>query len=236
MNFSLVKRCHYGKMLAALGEHCSPLVRMILVIILWMVHAQTIVARSILYLFYIGALPTRPNSSSADLKDKNHVLSYIHIYRWLLVANTYLPIALSAMLIDSYMAYPWNIVSVVIIHTFLQNMLKRLARRWQLNPPVDDFQYCRVLIRVRSVFLFCPGVIVSMFFIISIAVSAPQWSFSTWRNSKKTFLSSSIRFRFNWSITTPDTSISRHISVWDASTMHRVMTYEASVSVLVMDV
>jgi hypothetical protein len=66
------------------------------------------------------------------------------------------------MLIDSVMAYPWSVASLITIHTFLQDMLNRLAHRMQLNPPLDDIQYCWFLIRAISFFFFYPGTMTAM--------------------------------------------------------------------------
>ena len=159
-------------MLATLDGRYSSLIRTIFVIILWVIHAQTMVTRSVVYLFYIGALSTRPDPSPADVNYKNHVVSNIHVYRWVLVANNYLPVALTAMLIDSLMGYPWNVLSMVIVHTLLQSMLKRLAHLLHINPPFDDIQHCRFLILATLVFIFELSAMVVMLFFICMEASA----------------------------------------------------------------
>jgi hypothetical protein len=171
-NDFLLKRHHYDQILAALDEGYSSSLRTIFVVIFWAIHVQTMVTRSILYHLYIGALPIRPNPSPTEVNNKHHVLSYIFIYRWLLVANTYLPIVLSSMVVDSLVTYPWNVVSLVAIHTFLQSILKRLAHLLHINPPFDDIQYCQFLIAAASVFTFYLVTMIFMLYSISAEASA----------------------------------------------------------------
>ena len=125
-------------MLRALKDNCTPASHMIVIVVICLIYVQTMIARSFLYLFYIGALGTRSDPSPADLNDKSYVLSHIQIYRWLFVANTYLSIALGALVIDSLVIYPWNVVLLITTGTFLQIMLKHLAFRIRLDPPFDD--------------------------------------------------------------------------------------------------
>ena len=90
------------------------------------------------------------------------------------MANTYLPVALAAMLTDSLIDYPWNVLATIIVYTFLQNVLKRLAHYLHVNPPFDDVQHCQFLVAAASVFIFDLSTMITAVLFLHMQASMPS--------------------------------------------------------------
>jgi hypothetical protein len=75
---------------------------------------------------------------------------------------------------DSLIGYPWNVLSMIIVHTLLQHMLKRLAHLLRINPPFDDVRFCRVLIIAIWVSVFELTTMLYVFFVVSMEASVQE--------------------------------------------------------------
>ena len=83
------KKSFFRTMLGALEANCSISLRLTLIFVLWTIHAQAMVTRSLSYSFLTGAFPVLPYPSPSELATKNHVLSKIYIYRWFLMRQSF---------------------------------------------------------------------------------------------------------------------------------------------------